>query len=75
MGKYVSPFGVPYTQRSLPYVENPKAYHVYLVKKDIVGVTSSKIAKAFNGTGGGTQYELPLTIRELLTDGYLVEVI
>ena len=49
--------------------------HVYLVKKDIVGVTSSKIAKAFNGTGGGTQYELSLTIHELLTDGYLVEVI
>ncbi len=47
MGKYVSPFGVPYTQRSLPYVENPKAYHVYLVKKDIVGVTSSKIMILF----------------------------
>ena len=52
-GKYTSPIGVPYEQRSLPYVENPNAYHKYEVLKPIDNVTISQIAEAFEQPGGG----------------------
>ena len=36
--------GTPYEQRSLPYIENPNAYHRYEVIKPIENVTMSEIA-------------------------------
>ncbi len=73
-GNYTSPEGVPYEQRSLPYIENPKAYHKYEVLKPIDNVTISEIAPAFEQEGGGIQYELPSSIMDLIEKGYLKEI-
>jgi hypothetical protein len=34
----------------------------------------SKIAKAFEQSGGGIQYELPLSINQLIKEGFLKEI-
>ena len=73
-GKYTSPVGIPYEQRALPYVENPNAYHQYEVLEPIDNVTVSEIAEAFEQPGGGIQYELPASIKQLIKDGYIKEV-
>lgn len=73
-GRYTSPDGTPYIERSLPYQENPVAYHRYEVIKPINGVSMAKIAPAFGQDGGGTQYLLPKTVRWLLKNGFLREI-
>lgn len=73
-GKYTSPEGVPYEKRALPYIENQNAYHKYKVLKQIDNVTISKIAPAFNEIGGGLQYELPNSIKELKSKKYIEEI-
>lgn len=73
-GRYTSPVGVTYEQRALPYIENPNAYHQYEVLKPIDNVTIGIIAKAFNQIGGGLQYELPTSIKQLIEDGFLKEI-
>ena len=73
-GRYVSPVGVPYEQRALPYIENPKAYHKYEVLKPIKNVTISEIAPAFEQEEGGIQYELPNTIDKLIKLQILKEI-
>ena len=73
-GTYTSPPGTPFEQRALPYDNNAWAYHRYEVIKDISDVTSSEIAPAFNQPGGGIQYELPKSIKELIKDGFLKEI-
>ena len=73
-GKYTSPLGVPYENRSLPYIENPYAYHKYQVLKKIDNVTVSEIAPAFGQVGGGIQYELPYNIKKLKNLGYIKEI-
>ena len=66
--------GTPYEQRSLPYIENPNAYHRYEVIKPIENVTMSEIAPAFEQAGGGIQYELPYNIKKLRELGYIKEI-
>ena len=73
-GTYTSPVGTPYEQRALPYIENENAYHQYEVVKRIDGVTMSEISAAFNQVGGGIQFELPKSIKELIDEGYLKEI-
>ena len=73
-GKYTSLLGVPYENRSLPYIENPYAYHKYQVLKKIDNVTVSEIAPAFGQVGGGIQYELPYNIKKLKNLGYIKEI-
>ena len=65
-GKYTSPLGVPYEQRTLPYIENPRAYHQYEVLMPLDNVTVSEITAAFEQPGGGIQYELSSTIEQLI---------
>lgn len=60
--------------RSLPYYENPNAYHVYRVIKPIENVEAGTIAPAFGEWGGGVQYRLPSKIDKLIKNGYLEEV-
>ena len=72
--KYTSPLGGPYENRSLPYIENPYAYHKYQVLKKINNVTVSEIAPAFGQVGGGIQYELPYNIKKLKNLGYIKEM-
>ena len=73
-GKYTSPLGTPFEQRALPYKNNPNAYHQYEVLKPIENVTSSEIAPAFDMPGGGIQYELPSSIKDLIKNGFLKEI-
>ena len=73
-GRYTSPTGTPFEQRALPYENNPDAYHQYEVLKPIENVTSSEIAPAFDMPGGGIQYELPNSIKNLIRDGFLKEI-
>lgn len=65
---------MPYENRSLPYIENPYAYHKYQVLKKIDNVTVSEIAPAFGQVGGGIQYELPYNIKNLKNLGYIKEI-
>lgn len=74
VGRYTSPVGVPFEQRSLSYFENPKAYHQYEVLKPIDNVTTSQIAAAFEQPGGGMQYELPSSVDQLINDKFLKEI-
>lgn len=73
-GKYTSPTGTSYEARSLPYKKNPFMYNKYEVVKDINGVDSSTIAEAFGQTGGGVQYQLPQSVKDLVNAGYLRRV-
>lgn len=72
-GTFVAPKGTPYEMRSLPYTENPYAYHVYRVTQTIENVKAGIAAPAFDQPGGGIQYQLPKTV-ELLLDEYLEEI-
>ena len=73
-GKCTCPLGTPFEKRSLPYEYNPNAYHQYEVLKPIENVTSSEIAPAFDMPGGGIQYELPSSVKDLIKSGFLKEV-
>lgn len=72
-GYFVAPLGTPYEMRSLPYVENAHAYHIYRVIAPLEDVHVGTIAPAFNQVGGGLQYHLPVPVEELLGT-YLEEV-
>jgi len=74
LGKYVSPVGTSYAERSLPYYKNQQAYHRYIVIKPIENIIQGKVASAFNQPGGGTQMELMYSIRWLVKNEFLKEV-
>lgn len=46
-------------------------YHEYIVIKDITDVQQAEIAGWFGMPGGGTQYKLPLSIKDLMDAGYI----
>jgi len=54
-GRYLSPEGTPFAQRSLPETTNLTQYRVYEVVKPLE-VQSGEIAPWFGYLGGGTQY-------------------
>lgn len=72
-GSFVTPAGTLYEMRSLPYFENPYAYHEYRVIEPIENVKMGEIAPAFDQPGGGIQYLLPASIKDLLGK-YIEEV-
>ena len=72
-GTFVSPKGVPYTERSLPLGTDKKPYTVFEVVKPIE-VQAGKIAPWFGEKGGGIQYEFSQKISELLEQGILRKV-
>lgn len=69
-GKFVSPKGTPYKNRSLPPGSDARPYNVYEVVKPI-DVQSGKIAPWFDQPGGGIQYQFPQSIEELIRSGHL----
>ena len=72
-GTFVSPEGIPYQSRALaPGTEN-KPYNVYEVIKPIE-VHAGKIAPWFGEPGGGIQYELKLSVKKLIEDGFIRRV-
>ncbi len=72
-GKYASPAGTPYPQRSLPPGSETKPYSVYEVLKPL-RVKAGPAAPAFGEFGGGTQYLLPRSVQALIDEGFLKEV-
>lgn len=78
-GSFLGNVGDPYPNRSLaPHSENA-TYHRYKVM-DEMEVTTGEIAPWFDQPGGGTQiikYKpngKPYTVKELINEGYLVEI-
>ena len=72
-GKYAAPEGTPYTERALPPGTDSFSPNVYEVIKPFE-VTSGKTAPWFGEKGGGTQYKLDVSIKELLDGGFIKEV-
>ncbi len=64
-GKYFSPAGTPYEQRSLPGSSNGKPYRKYRLLEDLK-VESGKSAPWFDKPGGGTQYKTEESVTSLL---------
>jgi len=70
-GRFVSPIGIPFYQRSLPHMM--ETYTVYVVLKHIEGVEVGHAVGWFGWVGCGMQYRLPKSVEKLLIDGYLGE--
>ncbi|MFP1928789.1 TNT domain-containing protein [Lonsdalea quercina] len=74
-GSFVSPVGVPFTERALPSsYEATKPYFKYEIIKPIPDVPKSKILPWFGQKGTGTQYELPKPVQWYLDNGYMKKV-
>jgi hypothetical protein len=72
-GRFSSPLGTPYEERSLPYVKASQEYHAYQVDQPL-DVLQGKTAPAFNQEGGGMQQKLPDSARNLVHDGFLKRI-
>ena len=70
-GRYTSPEGTPYNQRSMPPFSDKSNYNIYEVLKPIEGVRSGQINPYYLQEGGGTQYLLPQKIKWYLELGYI----
>ncbi len=71
-GFFTAPIGTPFEMRSLPREYELKKYHVYEVVKPFE-VLEGKAAPWFDQPGGGIQYKMPKTIKELINEGYIKE--
>ncbi|QUQ71273.1 caspase, EACC1-associated type [Kutzneria sp. CA-103260] len=65
--------GTPFPQRSLVPEWVARPYHVYRLEQPVQALTGAAIPW-FGQPGGGTAYLLPKSVKELLSDGTLVEV-
>ncbi|MFR8177395.1 MAG: TNT domain-containing protein [Christensenellales bacterium] len=72
-GYYTSPFGTPYSERSLAPNTDKRPYTVYEVVKPIQ-VEGGKIAPWFDEPGGGIQYIMPESLDQLVKESILKEV-
>jgi hypothetical protein len=72
-GTFVSPQGVPSPKRALAPGTTDKPYSVFEVVNPLE-VKAGKIAPWFNQPGGGMQYELGKSIKELLECGAIRRV-
>lgn len=70
-GTFTAPQGTPFPQRSLPSEAASRPLNSYEVVKPIPGVNSGPAAPWFNQPGGGTQFELPSTVQQLINSGHL----
>lgn len=62
-----------YQHRSLPADWSNQQYHLYRLQRPIEALTGVAVPW-FDQPGGGTAFVLPTSIRELLSDGSIVEV-
>ncbi len=69
--KYVTEVGCSPDELSLPPWTNPQEYFELIIKKDIPNVEKSQIAPWGDSPGGGTQYRLPKSIKELIDEGII----
>ncbi|WP_082392539.1 TNT domain-containing protein [Aliiroseovarius crassostreae] len=69
-----APSGVPFEQRSLPASSVNRPYQEYEVLKPIPNVNSGTAAPWFGQPGSGTQYQLPISIDDLIQQGFIVPI-
>lgn len=69
---FVTKPGADSNQLSLPPNTNPSIYQEFVVINEIPQTTQSEIMPWGGAEGGGVQYELPMPINQLITDGYIV---
>lgn len=72
-GTYTSPIGIKYEQRALQPGTHLKPYHKYKVLKQI-DVEKSTVAPWFGDPGLGIQYKLPMSLKDILSKGYIKEI-
>lgn len=65
-GSFAGKDGTPYTERALPKGSDSKPYNRYEVVKEVPGLIEGDIIPWFGEAGGGTQYELPGNIGDLI---------
>jgi len=70
-GKFVAPTDVPFDQRALPDSSLKSPYRQYEVLRPIPDVNSGSAAPWFGKPGMGTQYQLPMSIDELVKEGFI----
>ncbi|XZF16309.1 TNT domain-containing protein [Chitinophagaceae bacterium MMS25-I14] len=72
-GTFVSMKGVPFPERALPDKTLNSPYRVYRIMKPIPDVKEGGIIPWFGKPGLAKQYELPYTVNDLKSNGYLKE--
>jgi Tuberculosis necrotizing toxin len=72
-GTFLSPEGIPYPQRALPYEQSKMSYHRYQVEKPLTAATGP-IAGWFDQPGGGVQYKTSKPVQQLIDEGVLKEL-
>jgi hypothetical protein len=72
-GRFTSPTGTPMYQRALPPGAEDGAYSVFRLVEPLA-VEAGQVAPAFGSFGGGTQYLLPKSVKELLESGVIERV-
>jgi hypothetical protein len=72
-GRFLSPKGVSFEARSLPYDEMSTPYHVFEVLKPLT-VQSGQAAAWFGEEGGAIQYVTPSSVDDLINNGFLKEI-
>ena len=73
-GRFASPAGTPFAQRSLSSTLQKAPLTRYRVVKPL-SVMSGKVASWYDkGNGGGTQYMTTMSFKQLLKQGYIEEI-
>ena len=70
-GSFVAPPKTSPDNLSLAPETDISNYTEYIATKPISGVEKAIVAPWFDKPGGGTQFKLPMTIRELIREGYI----
>lgn len=65
---------MPFDQRALPESSLRSPYRQYEVLKPIPEVNYGNAASWFGKIGGGTQYQLPMSVDDLLKEGFIKPV-
>jgi RHS repeat-associated protein len=73
-GRFASPVGTPFVQRSLPSSSASAPYAVFQVLKPFE-VQAGAIAPGFGLPGGGIQYLFSKPVNQLISEGYLKPVL
>ena len=69
---FVTQTGADASKLSLPPNTNPSIYQEFVVVKEIPNTVQAEIAAWGDSSGGGLQYELPMPIKQLIKEGYIV---
>ena len=68
---YMTEYGTDPSKLSLSPNTDISIYDTLIVRRNIENVEQSEIAPWFGSSGGGTQYMLPISIKDLIERGYL----